>query len=115
MLKPDGVSPCCTSALAVQGLAWGKLCLSPRCRIPKAGLAASIRLEIPLTALSGLQQREVCSLLRGVHEEIVDVAFSIGAKAHNIFLVVHYLISQREALHMCCRALAWLAIASVGA
>lgn len=54
-------------------------------------------------------------LLRRVHEGIVDVAFSIGAKAHNIFLVVHYLISLWEASHVCCRALAWLAIASSGA
>lgn len=74
-------------------------------------LGASISLEI----LLWFAAERVCSLLCRVHEEIVDVAFSIGAKAHNIFLVVHYLISQQEASHMCCRALAWLAIACIRA
>lgn len=54
-------------------------------------------------------------MLRGVREEIVDVAFSIGAKAHNRFLVVCRAISQREASHRGRRALAWLAIARTGA
>ena len=79
--------------------------------ISKAGLTASISLQ---TLLRFVAER-ACSLLREVLEEIVDVAFSIGAKAHNIFLIVHCLISQREASHMCCRALAWLAITRIGA
>lgn len=47
--------------LAVQGLAWGKLCFSLWCRIPTADMAASVSLEIPLTS-SLVCGREKCAL-----------------------------------------------------
>lgn len=80
-------------------------------------MAASINLEILLTPplLSGLQQRETRSLLHGVNEEIADVAFPLGAKAHHTFLIVYYLRRHQKALHTCCRASAWLAVAVIRA
>lgn len=66
-------------------------------------------------SLSGLQQREACSLLRGVHKEIVDVAFPRGAKAQDIFLIASLPICQQKALHMGCRVPAWLALAVIRA
>lgn len=38
------LSPCCTSALALQGTSWGELCLFPQIHIPQAGLAAPMSL-----------------------------------------------------------------------
>lgn len=109
-------SPSHASPLAFGGLVLGKLCLSFQRHVPKAVLAASLSPQTLLTAsLSGLQQREACSLLRGVHEEIVDVAFPRGAKAQDIFLIARCPIRQQKASHMCCRVSAWLALAVIRA
>lgn len=86
MLVSHRVGPQLWLSRALQGRSWGKLCLFPQLHVPQAGLAAPMSLGM----LLGL------GLCCGARAEIVDGAFSLGAKAHNTFLLVPCGISCRQ-------------------